>query len=215
MRHRPTPVRRVLSLAILLLCACAAVPRDESAAAAQAQTVYVVHRGWHTDLGFATADLQAPLAAVARDLGGAQYLVVGFGDRLYLESRARRAGAELLALWPGQGLILATGVAVTPQQAFGAENVVELRLQPDRARMVQDHIWHSFRADPDGAIRSDAPGPYPGSRFFPATERYSGLHTCNTWTAEALRAGGVPVRSTGVVFAWQLWAQLPEPGTGP
>jgi hypothetical protein len=56
-----------------------------------------------------------------------------------------------------------------------------------------------------------APGPYEDSLYFAATERYSAIHTCNTWAAEALRAGGLPLRAKLVVFAGQLWSQLSNP----
>lgn len=202
-------LRRLLLPAVAaLLAACAAVPREEAAGAGQATTIYVIHRGWHTDIAFAAQDLHGPLAAVARDLGGAKYLVIGFGDRRYLESRG--VGSGLLALWPGAGLMLATGLVATPQQAFGAGEVAELRLSPERAQAVETFVWHSFRPDADGALRSEAAGPYGGSRFYPARPRYSALHTCNSWTAEALQAGGVPVHGAGVLFSWQLWSQLPH-----
>jgi uncharacterized protein (TIGR02117 family) len=203
--------RRMLLLAVaVLLAACAAAPRDEAAARGRFTTVYVIHRGWHTDIAFAAQDLHGALAGVARDLGGANYLVVGFGDRRYLESRDRGPWVQMLALWPGQGLMLGTGLAATPQQAFGTDHVVELRLSPERAQAVAAFVWHSFRPDADGVIRSEAPGPYAGSRFFPASLRYSAFHTCNSWTAEALQAGGVPVHRVGVIFSWQLWSQLPR-----
>jgi hypothetical protein len=49
-----------------------------------------------------------------------------------------------------------------------------------------------------------ADGPYPGSLFYAARNLYWGLYTCNTWTAEMLRAGGVAMPSTGVLFAGQV-----------
>ncbi len=64
------------------------------------------------------------------------------------------------------------------------------------------------------ALAEQRQGPYAGSRFFPARLSYSALHTCNTWTADALQAGGVPLHSAGVFFAWQLWDQLPQPDSG-
>jgi len=208
-------LRYLLPLAVVaLLAACAAVPRDESAAGGEATAVYVIHRGWHTDIAFAAPDLHGPLAGVAHDLAGANYLVIGFGDRRYLEARDRGPWVQMLALWPGQGLMLATGLRATPQQAFGADQVVELRLSPQRAQAIEAFVWRSFRADAEGAVRSEAPGPYGGSRFYPASPRYSALHTCNSWTAEALQAGGVPVHSGGVIFSWQLWSQLSQPDPG-
>jgi hypothetical protein len=44
--------------------------------------------------------------------------------------------------------------------------------------------------------------------FYAATGTYDLSHTCNTWTAEALRAAGAPVSAAGVVFAGQLLDQL-------
>ncbi|MFP6560573.1 DUF2459 domain-containing protein [Paraburkholderia sp. B3] len=36
-----------------------------------------------------------------------------------------------------------------------------------------------------------ADGPYPGSLYFAARGTYDALHTCNTWTARALRSAGL------------------------
>lgn len=199
-----------LLLLAALLAGCATVPRDEAPGVgdADAATVYVVRRGWHSDVGFAVRDLDGPLAAVAADFPGANYLVVGFGDRGYLESREHGSGADLLALWPGEGLMLVTGLKDRPQQAFGEDEVVELRLRRGAMEAVRAFVRDSFRLPVDGKLSSEALGPYPGSLFFASALRYSGAHTCNTWTAQALRAGRVPVHDGGVVFAWQLWSQL-------
>jgi hypothetical protein len=40
--------------------------------------------------------------------------------------------------------------------------------------------------------------------FYAARDTYDALHTCNTWTAETLRAGGLPVPSAGVLFVGQV-----------
>lgn len=202
-------MRFLLLAAMALLAGCASVPRDEAPGVgdADAATVYVVRRGWHTDIGFAVRDLDGPLAAVAGNFPGANYLVVGFGDRGYLEARERGA-ADLLALWPGEGLMLATGLEATPQQAFGADEVVELRLRRQAMAAVRSFVQDSFRVSTEGQPTGEAPGPYAGSLFFASSLRYSGMHTCNTWTAQALRAGKVPVQDEGVIFAWQLWSQL-------
>jgi hypothetical protein len=52
-----------------------------------------------------------------------------------------------------------------------------------------------------------AEGPYDESAYYGASARYSALHTCNTWAAEALRAAGLDVRTRFVVFAGQTWNQ--------
>jgi len=53
-------------------------------------------------------------------------------------------------------------------------------------------------------------GPYPQSVFYTSTGTYNLGHTCNTWTAEALRVAGLPVNAAGVVFAGQVLDQLPR-----
>jgi hypothetical protein len=181
-----------------------ATGQQEGTGQAKPVVIYVARRGWHIDIGFATADLDAPLDAVVSEFAPARSLFFGFGDRRYLESRdqGHRGSALVGALWPGRGLILATSLDSTPQAAFGATHVIAIELTPRQAHAAQAYIARSM-AD----RRSLAEGPYEGSRYFAATPRYSALHTCNTWAAQALAAAGLPIRSAGVVFAWQLWTQ--------
>ena len=62
--------------------------------------IYVVRRSWHIDLGFAAADLQPPLNAVAAKFPGARFVFFGFGDRHYLEAKHHTPWVSLRALWP-------------------------------------------------------------------------------------------------------------------
>ncbi len=50
-------------------------------------------------------------------------------------------------------------------------------------------------------------GPYPGSLFYASSETYNLAYTCNTWVAEALSDGGLPLSPGGVIFAGQI---MPE-----
>jgi hypothetical protein len=146
----------------------------------------------------------------------------GFGDRHYLLAKSQNVPAMLGALWPGPGLMLITGLIAPPSQAFGADQVIELRVSATQAQGVQAFIARtmgrgdsSFGADPPPQFAGVTPGvtpyakgPYEGSLYFSATARYSAFHTCNTWAAEALQAGGLPVRSSAVLFAGQLWREV-------
>jgi hypothetical protein len=109
--------------------------------------------------------------------------------------------------------MLATGLANTAQAAFGAANVIELHVNAAQALQAQQFVWQSLVTErsesTDRAIPAPPlPGPYPDSLYYPATQRYSAVHTCNTWAAQALRATGLPIQSFGVALAGQLWAQL-------
>ena len=167
--------------------------------------IYVVRRGWHIDIGFAVSALEPPLQILAAQFPGARYVFFGFGDRHYLLAKNRNGPVLLEALWPGRGLVLATAVTSTPQAAFGAEHVTALAVAPSQAWGVQTFIDQSLDRN---AAQPYAQGPYEGSAYFAATPKYSAFHTCNTWAAEALKAGALPIHSGGVLFAGQLWHQV-------
>jgi uncharacterized protein (TIGR02117 family) len=182
------------------------VPAPQRLSAEANERVYIVRRSWHIDVGFAVAELQPPLASLRAAYPSARYLEFGFGDRHYLMTRHAGAGTLLSALWPGPGLILMTALNASPQQAFGADNVLELRVSARQSEELQQFIWHTMTSDQD-RVTAVAPGPYDGSAFYPAIPKYSALHTCNTWAAESLHSAQLPIRSTGVEFAGQLWSQ--------
>ncbi len=169
--------------------------------------VSVVRRGWHIDLGFPVSELGDRLRFVAPALPTVRYVLFGFGDMHYLEARNKGASSLAAALWPGRGVMLVTGLEGTPQQGFGARQVIELSLSDAQASALQDFIARSFITRNGSADAYEA-GPYPGSAYYLAIPRYSGLHTCNTWAAEALHAAPLRVHHWGVLFAGQLWSQV-------
>ncbi|HTV95065.1 MAG TPA: DUF2459 domain-containing protein [Steroidobacteraceae bacterium] len=193
---------------------------EDRAAAGGEVSVYLVRRKWHIEVGFATRDSGAALAAVAARFPHSRYLFFGFGDRHYLLARHHGSSSLLAALWPGPGLILVTAIENSPAQAFGASQVLAFELAPRRARQLRLFIARSLAppAAQAAELEPEAPGPYEGSLYYGALPRYSALHTCNTWAAEALRAAGLPVRTRLVIFAGQLWGSarklvVAPPGT--
>ena len=199
-------------MCLALLAGCAGLPQRPSdpAAAAAGSGIYVVRRGWHVDVGLDAAALTPPLAAMRRDFPTARFLVFGFGDRQYLLHRGADSSDTARALWPGPALVLVTGLTAPPADAFGADHVIKLSIGVSGARQLQEYLWRSLAASRAGP-QPLASGPYPGSYFFEANGRYSALHTCNTWVAEALAAAGLRVQVAGVVFAGQVWSQARRP----
>jgi len=183
-----------------------APPLSGAPAAQDTGTTYVVRRGWHIDVGFAVADLEPPLEPIAARFPGARYLFFGFGDRRYLLAKHRNAPVLLAALWPGSGMLLVTALVSSPDEAFGSAHVIALPEARVRVRDMQRFIRGSIAGD-DSPIPY-GPGPYEGSLYFTAVARYSAVHTCNTWAAETLQAGRLPIHSAGVVFAGQVWSQV-------
>jgi Protein of unknown function (DUF2459) len=217
-------LRRILAVS-LLFAGCLAPPSRvlaQTPDSTDEATILVARRHWHIDIGFAIADLDAPLKSLAEQFPGANYLFFGFGDRHYLMAQSHNLPVLLGALWPGPGMILGTGIKATPAEAFGDAWVIELKVSSAEARSAQAFIWNSLAngesaadgkgvANDEGAaslsVTAYAKGPYEGSLYFSALPRYSAFHTCNTWAAEVLKAAGLPVRSKRVWLAGQLWSQ--------
>jgi len=193
------------------LASCGTVPERSGevsgADSGPSATVYVIRRSWHTDIGFDAGDLHPPLASLRSALPGAHYLLFGFGDQHYLMTHANGLDRLTGAVWPGKGLILLTGLEGTPEAAFGAKAVVRLTVSAGQAQALEHFLWQTLTTE-NGAAKLLAPGPYDGSLYYASPVRYSGLHTCNTWTAEGLKAAGLPIRTFGVEFSGQVWRQV-------
>jgi Protein of unknown function (DUF2459) len=205
------PRRRTFFVSILCLwlVACTAItsrpePRPQAADESSPLIAYVVRRGWHVDVGMAREDLTPPLSGIAAGFPGTRYVLFGFGDQRYLLHGANISGA----IWPGAGILLVTTVSA-PQlnQAFPGDDVASLVLSRQQMSALQDFVAASL-SEHSQAPQPVAPGPYAGSAYYASVQRYSAVHTCNTWAAEALQHAGLPVASRGVEFSWQLWHQV-------
>ena len=188
-------------------CATRPLPPPDASGAPATEAVHVLQRSWHIDIGLAVEDLHADLAPLAAAWPGARSLVIGFGERAYLMSRHRSLADMAMALLPGPGAMLVTGLNVLPAEAFGDAAVVTLRARPAGFARLQRALAESFERDADGAPRRLTDGPYAGSVYYASALTYSAGFTCNTWAAEMLAQGGFPVRVGGVLFAGQVMEQ--------
>lgn len=187
---------------MLLLSAC--TPAVGPVGVPGPAIVDVVDRGWHTDIGLPADEITGPLANVARDFPSTRFLTFGFGQREFFMAQHETTGGALRALLPSRSVLLVTTLRTAPAEAFGAQHVVTLHVSQAGAARIEAAIWQQMQKGPDGAPVSLGAGPDPGSVFYAARGTYDAFDTCNTWTVELLRAGGLPVSSGGVVFSGQV-----------
>jgi len=173
------------------------------------EMIYVVSGGWHTELGLPLDALSGPLAALKPNFRGARYLVFGWGAHDYYMAQNPGIGDLLRATTPGPAVVLVIPLQISPEMFFGASNVFVLPAPPEGIQRLSQFLWDYLDKDETGAPSRIGVGPYPQSVFYISTGTYNLSHTCNTWTAEALRVAGLPVSATGVVFAGQVLDQLP------
>jgi hypothetical protein len=134
--------------------------------------------------------------------------VFGWGERNYYMARAPTFDDAMRALFPGPAVLLVSPLHQPPRDSRPAAQVFEVGLPMAGLDPLSNHLWAALEKSGDGTPRRLAAGPHSGSVFYGATATYSASYTCNTWTAESLAVGGVPVTSAGVVFAGQLTDQL-------
>ena len=106
-------------------------------------------------------------------------------------------------------MILVIPLGVPPTTYLGADNAWAIPVSRAGAARLSQFLWDNFAKNGSGEPQRAGPGPYPQSVFYASTATYDASNTCNTWTASALRAAGLPVTAGGVVFAGQLVDQLP------
>jgi uncharacterized protein (TIGR02117 family) len=208
---RATPIWLLFLLAESIGGCAAAPPSPVAGSAARNEVVYVIAGGWHTELAVPTRSIGGKLASLTRGFADVPYVIFGWGARDYYMARNPGIADALRAATPGPAVMLVIPLAVSPVAYVGADNAYPVRLSRDGVEALQQFLWASLAKDHNGAPYEAGPGPYPQSVFYAATGTYDLSDTCNTWTAEALRAAGVPVTAAGVVFAGQLLGQLRSP----
>jgi hypothetical protein len=157
-------------------------------------SVYVVERGWHTDIGLPVGEIAGPLATLEHGYPGVQFMLFG--------------SAELLtAMFPSESAILMTALSASPAEAFADQHVVQLHLPQDAVDRIANRIWQVLEKGSDGSAVRLADGPYPGSVFLASTETYDLFNTCNTWTAAVLNDAGLPI-DPRVLLADQVMQQV-------
>jgi uncharacterized protein (TIGR02117 family) len=186
----------------------ATIPREpHTEAAPPAEAIYVISGGWHTELGLPSEALSGPLAALKSEFPTARYLVFGWGAHDYYMAQNPGIGDLLRAVASGPAVMLVIPLEISPEGFFGASNVFPLPASQDGIQRLATFLWDYLAVDKEAPRRIGA-GPYPQSVFFASTGTYNLGHTCNTWTAEALRVAGLPVTAAGAVFAGQVLDRL-------
>lgn len=168
------------------------------------ETVSLITHGWHTDIGLPAAEATGPLARFRQLFPGAQTLVFGYGKRTFMIAPAHSVGEWMIGPFPGPAAIEVSAIGTDAATGYGTAHVETLPLPPGGAAGLSAFLWQAFAKTRDGAPRYIAQGNFPGSLFYQASSRYGLLHTCNTWSAEALAAGGLPIQPAGIIFSGAL-----------
>jgi len=189
-------------------CSGASPVEPYTGSASRTELLYVISGGWHTELRLPAGVISGPLAALESEFPSARYLVFGWGARDYYTARNPGMADILRALAPGPSVMLIIPLKMPPETFFGVSNTLMVHVSRAGIERLSELLWSFLAAEDEAAPHPIGAGPYPESVFYASTGTYNLSHTCNTWTAEALRVAGVPVSTAGVVFANQVLDQL-------
>src|SRR5205085_7171974 len=127
------------------------------------------------------------------------------GARDYYIAANPGLAEAMRALSPGPAVMLVMGLPAAPT---ASDNAFLVFVSQQGAARLSHWLWNELAKAPGGEPQRVAAGPHPQSVFYAGTGSYDASHTCNTWTAEALRVARLPVNAAGIIFADQVTAQL-------
>lgn len=209
-----SPIREVASLFVCLcavLSGCAEMPPRAgappasflpSSAGRPPFMIGLLIAGWHTGIVLPRGELGA-MGHLLNRYPRASYLSFGWGNRRFYMAARPRSGDALAALIPSPSALFVQAASSPAGFSAGDARVHWVCLDREELWRADRYIEDSL-SQPDGRPVDLGPGPLPDSRFYASSTRYSGVHTCNTWTLAALQYSGLPVRAAGAIFARQV-----------
>jgi uncharacterized protein (TIGR02117 family) len=196
------------------IAACAGQTHTEddwrcSAQHASCATVFVVYDSWHAALVLPKAELSGAVIPETADFSNARYIEFSWGDQDYFPDPNSGVWRGLkAAFWSAGSVLHLVGFADEVRRFYSKAQVLELRLSPTAHERLVGFLSASFERGQTGKRAPALPGLYDYSRFYPSTQDFSLLNTCNTWVTRALQTAGLPVTPAGVITAGQLGDQL-------
>ncbi|MGH8110705.1 MAG: DUF2459 domain-containing protein [Rhodanobacteraceae bacterium] len=167
--------------------------------------VLLMSNGWHTQLALPAADVSGHLAVFRHAFPAARWLAFGWGERTFFMTPHPNLGDTLRAIFPAPSALLVSGLVQAPELG---QDVLRVYVSHEGLAHLSQYLWGYVGTSPQGAPRQLGAGPQPMSAFYASSGTYDVFHTCNTWSAAALRAAGVPIRYKGVYFAAQVTDQV-------
>jgi uncharacterized protein (TIGR02117 family) len=207
-----------IALMLLVLVTLATAKRGDPALyppkAGDAQMVFLIDNGFHSDLAIPRAAILAhggPLARAAAAIGPDPWIMIGWGDARFYEATTPWQGRVLDGLRAALGgrptVVHLQGVAEQPDVAWRA-GIHRVALSQAGLAALLARADRAFAVDADGAPIVVPVPRDPGEVFFRSGEGFSLVHLCNHWTGELLNAAGLPTTPVLDTLPAGLWLDL-------
>ena len=173
--------------------------------------IYIYNNGWHTGVVLNRNDLSPQAQQYLASFSSYPWVEIGWGDDAFYRAPKGTSGLALGAMFCSRGSTLhVVGVKPSPPvfyKRYGVD-LYHLHISEAGLRRMEACILGSFATDSAGRVIELEPGLYGFSLFYAAQGQYDLFHTCNHWTAVAIRKTGFPITpayaQTGGNLAFQL-----------
>jgi len=181
----------------LVVTACAASPPAVQASGdPPPRTIDLVSHGWHTGIVIRLRDLPPDAWPEIADFPNTEYVEVGWGDRDFYQAPEPGAWLALkAALIPGPGVLHLVSFRLPAREYFPSSEVIALKISDQGLERLVAYVRATYERDPSGKPIRLGVGLYGDSSFYASSEKFHLFNDCNSWTARALRASGIPVGS--------------------
>ena len=200
-----TLIAAVVTVVLIALAPVEARASDDPA------TVLVVRHRWHTGIVLPTDRLAPSLAFLDAQFSDPVWYEIGWGDNDFYRRTDNLWLLGKALFWPTDTVLHVVGLDKHPAD-LPTSDVQALCLSADGLKRLQAVLAEDFRLGADGRPVAADPGLYGDSRFFPARGHFWFGRTCNTWTAQRLRDGGVDIRTFMTLRAKSVMAQIRDHG---
>ena len=210
-RARLWPVAVLLALWPFTIAAAAQPSPRWSCAPGEehCRSVFIVHNFWHAAIVLRKADLAGAALPELADFPSARFIEFSWGDQDYFpDPDAGVLTALKAAFWSGGSVLHLVGFSENIESFYRGAEVAELTLSAPAYARLTEYLSRSFARSRDSGRAPASPGLYAYSRFYPSTEKFSLMKTCNSWIASALEFAGLPVSPGLVLTAAQLGEQI-------
>lgn len=150
---------------------------------------------WHTGIAFRLSDAPGQIERLRAEFAGAESIEVGWGNREYWMAPEPTIGQGLRAgLLPSESAVRVIAFRGAIGAFFVESDILEVELTRAGLARLAGFVDRSLALDGHAALIPLSPEPIRASRYYLARGRYHALNNSNTWTAKALREGGLPIR---------------------
>jgi uncharacterized protein (TIGR02117 family) len=209
--------RRFFTALFLVLLTTACATRPDVAAIPLTDTphtIYYIYRDWHTSVMLDAvtyrnlSKLPALNTSLSTEVAPAGYVRIGWGDGDYYTGKSTSVVTATRALIASAySAIQVIGYTADPFARIPAETRVPLQITDQAMRELVTYVDASFaRGDADNLLPLQGYVENSGV-FFEASQRYGLFNTCNTWSSNALRAAGLPIRGAFNLTAQSVFEQ--------